>query len=85
MLSKQEEIREELAMVLCHIDGKYWNDLTLVEVGDYIKKTERVAIKVDRELPERMFIDGYGYLQDHSAQSILDKSGHTAWESLIKE
>ena len=46
-MTKQEEIREELAMVLAHIDGRYWNDLTVVEAGDYIKKTERVVIKRD--------------------------------------
>ena len=53
-MSKQEEredIIEELAMVLCHIDGRYWNDLTLIEASDYKKKTELVCLKVDRELP----------------------------------
>ena len=50
-MTKQEDIIEELAVVLCHIDGLYWNDLTLTEASDYKKKTELVCIKVDRELP----------------------------------
>ena len=51
-MATREEIREEVAVVLAHIDGRYWNDLTVEEASDYIKKTERVVIKVERELPD---------------------------------
>ncbi len=85
-MTKQEEIREELAMVLAHIDGRYWNDLTVVEAGDYIKKTERVVIKMDRKLPAinaRPTYAGsseYVYLKEDLADA-----GYVAVEPLIGE
>ena len=90
---KREEIREELAMVLAHIDGRYWNDLTVVEAGDYIKKTERVVIKVDRELPEPTFgitINGRNVSRKtthciaKSAHIQLIDAGYVAVEPLIE-
>ena len=86
-MTKQEEIREELAMVLAHIDGRYWNDLTVVEAGDYIKKTESVVIKVDGELPSPDFENSRIGVEQFNHQLDIRKkmveAGYVAVESLI--
>ncbi len=86
---KREEIREELAMVLAHIDGRYWNDLTVVEAGDYIKKTERVVIKMDRELPKPGHVPegDFEWMNDvlHRIRKAYEGAGYVAVEPLIKE
>ena len=74
---EKEDIIEELAMVLCHIDGRYWNDLTLSEASDYKKKTGRVCLKVDK-LPE------YNNYNDLT-RGLDDRVKYVAVESLIKE
>ena len=48
-------------------------------------KSRGVVIKTEGELPERMFIESYGYLQGHSIKSLLDTAGYEAVESLIGE
>ena len=82
-----EEIIEELAMVLCHIDGMYWNDLTLTEASDYKKKTELVCLRVDRELPELYpwDIDTPMEQSAHEAQQDMLKAGFGAFDPLIEE
>jgi len=81
---ERENIIEELAMVLCHIDGLYWNDLTLTEASDYKKKTELVCLKVERELPdiETINIEGMGVRAGlRYLQSLYD--GYVATVPLI--
>ena len=93
----REEIIEELAMVLCHIDGMYWNDLTLTEASDYKRKTERVCLKVDRELPFDSFRDIKHNEETHGVDTKLcprcqllklmlayDEAGYEAVKPLIE-
>ncbi len=93
---EREDIIEELAMVLCHIDGRYRNDLTLVEVSDYKKKTELVCLKVDRELPEQPSFTSYPkdrsdgrpnmtYQIFKAGQRSLIDAGYVAVSPLIEE
>ena len=84
---EREDIMDELAMVLCHIDGLYWNDLTLTEASDYKKKTELVCLKVDRELPK--YVIGVNATNEtareiaEEAQRDMLKAGYVAFEPLI--
>lgn len=100
-MSRQEEIREgmrefilEVRQYLCSTEfapepfSKSVDIEVLREMGNaQLKKmgSQGAVIKVDRELPERMFLGGYGYIQGHQLQVLLDKVGCVAIEPLIKE
>lgn len=88
-MNKQEKIREAIKnhIQLC-LDMAGATDTFADSISHslpVILDGMGVVIKVDRRLAELMFIEGYGYLQSHSAQVLLDKSGCVAVEPLIKE
>ncbi len=94
-MTKQEEIRKGIKESIgwAMTEPRYDRSIDIDVVKAVVERaTEMVynklhkqgcVLKVDRELPERMFIEGYGYLQEHSAQALLDKAGYTATEPLV--
>ena len=85
--SKQEQIKDSIILNITKACPKM-SCGDIVKLADSILEGEGsqgVVVKVERELPELMFVEGYGYLQSHSAQCILDKAGCVAVEPLIRE
>ena len=87
-MSKQADIRAGIEMIIDKeinrgeaIGETWFHGDALSDLLSFLH-SQGVVLKVDRELPELMFIKGYGYLQKHSAQALLDKAGCVAVESI---